>query len=442
MSIIDRRGIVVDGTPSSAASDTPSAGITVKTPCRVATTASITLSGLQSIDGVTVASDDRVLVKNQSSASLNGIYNASSGDWVRSDDFDGPYEVVKGTQVFVNEGSVSAGFVYYVSSSDPLTIGTSNIAFTSAASNGQPLDATLTALAGVTTAANKLIYATGADAFSTADLTAAGRAILDDANAGAQRTTLGLGNLDNTADADKPVSTATQTALNAKAPLASPTFTGTPGAPTPSVGDASTQIATTAFVSAILPASSADNAVARFDSTTGKLLQASALIAADTTGALSRAGGGGVPVQGSNTNSSPAAGDVGEYISSSIASGSAVSLVNATAKDIGTISLTAGNWWVWGNILFAGAGATTITTAIGGINSTANTLPTAPNGGAIASFAAPTGQSFAGNNAPTLPLGGMRVSLSATTTYRLIGYAEFGVSTLGAYGFVGAVRLP
>ena len=56
-------------------------------------------------------------------------------------------------------------------------------------------DATLTALAGVTTAANKVIYATGSDTFTTADLTAAGRALIDDADATAQRTTLGLGSI-------------------------------------------------------------------------------------------------------------------------------------------------------------------------------------------------------------------------------------------------------
>lgn len=71
----------------------------------------------------------------------------------------------------------------------------------------QPLDSDLTTIA--------------------ANITAAGHAILDDANAAAQRTTLGLGNVDNTSDANKPVSTATQTALDAKAPINDPNFTGT-----------------------------------------------------------------------------------------------------------------------------------------------------------------------------------------------------------------------
>lgn len=61
---------------------------------------------------------------------------------------------------------------------------------TTALAGKQPLDATLTALAGVTTAADKLIYATGSDAFATADLTAAGRAMIGAASAAAQTALL------------------------------------------------------------------------------------------------------------------------------------------------------------------------------------------------------------------------------------------------------------
>jgi hypothetical protein len=65
---------------------------------------------------------------------------------------------------------------------------------------------------------------------------------------GVTKSMVGLGSVDNTTDANKPVSTATQTALDLKAPLASPALTGTPTAPTATAGTATTQVATTAFV--------------------------------------------------------------------------------------------------------------------------------------------------------------------------------------------------
>jgi hypothetical protein len=64
------------------------------------------------------------------------------------------------------------------------------------------------------------------------------------------KSAVGLGAVDNTSDANKPVSAATQTALNLKANLASPAFSGNPTAPTPAFPDNDTSIATTAFVSA------------------------------------------------------------------------------------------------------------------------------------------------------------------------------------------------
>ena len=69
---------------------------------------------------------------------------------------------------------------------------------------------------------------------------------------GVSATHVGLGNVDNTSDANKPVSTATQTALDLKAPLASPALTGLPTAPTAISSTNTTQVATTAYVKSVV----------------------------------------------------------------------------------------------------------------------------------------------------------------------------------------------
>ena len=79
------------------------------------------------------------------------------------------------------------------------------------------------------------------------------------------KAAVGLSNVDNTADSAKPVSTAQQTALNLKANLASPAFTGTPTAPTQSAGSNTTHLATTAFVTTAV-----GNAVANLTNHTGE----------------------------------------------------------------------------------------------------------------------------------------------------------------------------
>ena len=78
---------------------------------------------------------------------------------------------------------------------------------------------------------------------------------------GLVKADVGLGNVDNTSDANKPVSTAAQTALDLKAPLASPALTGTPTAPTAALGTNTTQVATTAFVDAAIEALASRNLV-------------------------------------------------------------------------------------------------------------------------------------------------------------------------------------
>ena len=106
-----------------------SSSLAFKAPCRVATTANITLSGLQTIDGVTLVEDDRVLVKNQSTQTQNGIYKARANRaWVRTLDFDGNSDVVKGTRVYVHSGD-TAGGEYEVTTASPVVIDTSSITF-------------------------------------------------------------------------------------------------------------------------------------------------------------------------------------------------------------------------------------------------------------------------------------------------------------------------
>jgi hypothetical protein len=61
-------------------------GTSFKTPCLVATTTSITLSGTQSIDGVSLSVGDRVLVKNQGDSKTNGVYIVNSSTWQRGVD--------------------------------------------------------------------------------------------------------------------------------------------------------------------------------------------------------------------------------------------------------------------------------------------------------------------------------------------------------------------
>lgn len=96
------------------------------------------------------------------------------------------------------------------------------------------------------------------------------------------KSAVGLANVDNTSDASKPVSTATQTALDLKAPLASAALTGTPTAPTATAGTNTTQIATTAFVVAAMTNASVADATT---SDKGKIQLAGDLGGTGTTAA-------------------------------------------------------------------------------------------------------------------------------------------------------------
>lgn len=100
-----------------------------KIPCRVATTANITLSGLQTVDGVSVVADDRVLVCQQTTASENGVYVVSAGAWSRAVDFRDVGDVVTGTQVYITAGTANQTKTYRVTTTGTITPGSSSVAF-------------------------------------------------------------------------------------------------------------------------------------------------------------------------------------------------------------------------------------------------------------------------------------------------------------------------
>ena len=249
--------------------DSVKQGLDVKNSVRVATTANVDLSSdLENgdvVDGVTLATGDRVLVKNQSTASQNGIYVVqASGAAVRADDANSNDDVTAGMFTFVEEGTTNADSGWVLTTNGSITLGTTGLAFTQFSGAGQvtagagltktgntldvvtadatrivvnadsidlattgvaastyrsvtvdaygrvtagtnptnlsgygitdaqPLDATLTALAGLSTSADQMIYSTGSDTFAMTTMTSFARTLLDDADSSTARTTLGL----------------------------------------------------------------------------------------------------------------------------------------------------------------------------------------------------------------------------------------------------------
>lgn len=128
MATKDRRGVSVDATDTAIAGS-PNPGLAIKAPCRVATTANIVLSGLQTIDGVALAAGNRVLVKSQTDPTTNGLYNASTGPWTRTVDFTNNGDVADGMQVFVAQGATQGNASYTLLTPDPITLGTTALTF-------------------------------------------------------------------------------------------------------------------------------------------------------------------------------------------------------------------------------------------------------------------------------------------------------------------------
>lgn len=152
--------------------------------------------------------------------------------------------------------------------------------------------------------------------------------------------------------------------------------------------------------------------------------QLTALVAADGTagGFIKDSEAGQLPATATNDNA--AAGKLGEYIENTA---TGVSLTTTQHKTVTSISLTAGDWDVWGVLVISPAGV--ISLIVTGITTTDNGNPGNPNGGAAALI----NLTFPSAAAQVIPTGMKRISLNATTTIYLTVRADFtSTCTAGA----------
>jgi len=151
--------------------DSTAQGLDVKQSVKAATTANITLSAAQTIDGISLVAGDRCLVKNQTTTSQNGIYVVAAGAWSRSTDLDAWAEF-PGAFTFVEQGTTQGDTGWVCSSDQGGTLGTTAVTWALFSSQGSYLAGNGLGLAGntfsVTGTANRIsVSGTGVDIAST-----------------------------------------------------------------------------------------------------------------------------------------------------------------------------------------------------------------------------------------------------------------------------------
>ena len=147
-------------------------------------------------------------------------------------------------------------------------------------------------------------------------------------------------------------------------------------------------------------------------------------------------------IPGTVTNDNAAAGNIGEYQEANVAGGSSVALPTGTPKDVVTMSLTAGDWEVWGHVFLNNIGATGTLNWFQVAISTgaANSLP-----GGLVGFGGAMPSGCPANLMPNNSVGfhclPVRVSLAATTTVRLVCQVQHNIPSFNGYGWMKALRV-
>jgi hypothetical protein len=148
----------------TTAVDNARVGLDVKESVRAATTGPITLSNTQTVDGVALSVGDRVLVKDQSTGSQNGIYLVASGSWTRTTDANTSAKVNPGLFVFVEQGTANADSGWVLTTDAPITLDTTALTFAQFSGAGQ-----ITAGSGLTKTGNTLAVGAGTGITVNAD---------------------------------------------------------------------------------------------------------------------------------------------------------------------------------------------------------------------------------------------------------------------------------
>lgn len=298
----------------------------------------------------------------------------------------------------------------------------------------QPLDSDLTAFAGLTSAADTLAYFTGSHAMATTSFTSTARSLLDDTSTSAMRTTLGLAIGTNVEAWDADLDALA--ALSSSAGLLKRTGAGTFGLG--SNGTDFTLVSAVSCTNQVMTALSASGS-GTCSSVSNAMLSNSAVTISGHSlslgGSLSLVSG---DVTGTTTNDNASSGKLGEYAETVIST--PVSLTTSTQANVGSLSLTAGDWEVSGVIDYYGDSSTIVTTAISGISTTSATLPSDPTTARVDSVFPGSFAPFA-TNLVSIPIGPTRISIASTTTVYLIADLFFTTSTAQATGHIRARRV-